>query len=134
MLTKKNALITSSGFFVVFAIFGTTQALCNYDSHGICWRYWTEIGSVSQGMLICLPLLLFSLISYKLQDEVFSTWVKFAKWWVLGTILLVLITPAQDSSLLPVTKEIVSLFSTGVFTLVSLIVIVAKSVSLKGKK
>ena len=132
MMTKKNVLFAGiCGFFLfLIVIFSSKIGLCD-PYNGACTD---EYDSLSEIFQIFIPVLLFSLITYKLRDEVFDTWVKFVMWWVLGTFILVLIVPAQDSSLLPITKEIVSLFSTVVFTLVSLIVIIATSISLKGKK
>ena len=41
-------------------------------------------------------------------------------------LILVVIAPAQDPSLLPITKEAVSLFGTGLFTLISLVLVISK--------
>ena len=132
LLTKTRTLLFSGILgcgelfvLVLFLFFPTTGFVGYYG--GVLDQYYLFF-------LIFIPVLLFSLITYKLRDEVFGAWVKFAKWWVLGTILLVLITPAQDQSFIPLDKEMISLFSTGMFTLVSLIVIVATAVSLRGKK
>jgi hypothetical protein len=90
--------------------------------------------SVSEAFQIFIPVFLFSLITYKMNDEVFESWIKFAKWWVLGTLILVIIAPAHDPSLLPVTKEIISLLSAGAFTLISLILVISKFFAERNKK
>ena len=132
MPTKKNVLFLSGiiggieiSVLVIFLFFGTINFVQNYGDY---------LDNYYSHFLVFVPVLFFSLITYKLRDEVFDTWVKFAKWWVSGTFIFVLIVPAQDSSLLPITKEIVSFFSTGMFTLVSLIIVIATSVALRGKK
>ena len=91
------------------------------------------VGNIGQGVLISVPFFLFSLITYKLRDEVFESWIKFAKWWVLVTLLLVLITPSQDQSIIPLDKEMISLFSTAIFTLISIVVVLARTMSLRKK-
>ena len=109
---------------VMFLFFGTINFVQSYGDY---------LDNYYLLFLVFVPVLFFSLITYKLRDEVFEAWVKFAKWWVLGTIILVLITPSQDPSLLPVTKETISFISTACFTLISLILVVLKSVALKQK-
>lgn len=110
------------------------QGICDYDSHGFCWRYWTEIGNISNTILIFLPLFLFSLITYRMRDEVFEIWVRFALWWTGITIILVLLAPADDPSLLPITKSVIALTSTVAFTIISAILVFWKRSMLKEKK
>lgn len=133
LVTKKNVFIFSSALAVALLFVGYFQEKCYENAHSLCWQYWDKIPDDIQVFYLMFPIFFFSLITYKLRDEVFESWMKFAKWWVLGTIVLVVITPAQDHSMIPLDKEMISLFSTGIFTAVSLVVVVIKSISLRGK-
>lgn len=77
-------------------------------------------------LLPIFPLALFSIITYKMRDKVFNAWINFAKWWIPLTIFLTLIAPANDGSLYPVDKGRVAFVMTALFTVLSLLVIVAK--------
>lgn len=131
LLTKNNTLIISSLLFFILFLAGTIQGLCDYDSHGFCWRYWTEIGNISVIFLIFFPLFLFSLITHKMRDEIFETWAKFALWWTGVTVLLVLLAPADDPSLLPITKSVIAIASTTIFTIISTVLVLWKRSILK---
>jgi hypothetical protein len=133
-VTKKNILAISSTFSLVLFLAGTIQGTCDYDARGFCWRYWIEIGNISVTLLIFFPLSLFSLITYRMRNEVFETWVKFALWWTSATVVLVLFAPANDPSLLPITKSVVALASTVALTVISGVLILWKRSMLKGGK
>jgi len=60
-----------------------------------------------------------------MRDEVFTTWVNFAKWWVPLTVFLTLIAPSSDGSFFPVDKGRIAFVMTALFTAVSFCVIVA---------
>ena len=134
LLTKKNILISSLATVVAVLFLGIMEQKCYENVHSSCWQYWDKIPESFQVLYLAFPILLFSLITYKLRDEVFETWIKLTKWWVIGTAVLVLIAPAQGHSLLPVTKEIISIFSAGIYALISTVVVISKSVILKQKK
>lgn len=131
-VTKKNILMVGFGGSLSFlvCIFSTNLGLCD-QYNGSCVRM---LDSASEAFQIFIIVFLFSLVTYKLHNEIFESWVKFAKWWVLGTLILVLIAPAHDPSLLPITKEIVSLFSTGAFTIISLILVATKFFTVRSQK
>ena len=131
LLTKKNILLLSGILgciellvIILFLFFPTMKFVSHYG--GSLDQYYLFF-------LIFIPTLLFSLITHKLRDEVFESWIKFAKWWVLVTLLLVLITPSQDQSIIPLDKEMISLFSTAIFTLISIVVVLARTMSLRKK-
>lgn len=121
--------VVASALFFLF-MFSGQIGLCD-PYNGSCVKNFDSASGLLQ---IFLPVLFFSLITYKLRDEVFESWILFAKWWVLATIFLVLITPTQDQSMIPLDKEMVSFFSTGIFTLVSLALIAYKSFALRKKE
>lgn len=128
-LTKKNVLGGAFIGSILFFLFIYSQ------DNGLCGQYAWDCGHsfdlVGLMFLVFLPLFLISLLTYKLRDEIFSAWFTFVKWWVPLTIVLVLLAPASDSSLLPIDKGRVSLFMNGLLLLISLIVITYKHSTLK---
>lgn len=80
---------------------------------------------------ISLSLFIISAITIFLRDQIFYSWLKFAYWWLPVTVLLVLIVPTSDGSLLPITKEIVSLWMSGLFVFISLVIMIKKTFDLR---
>ena len=89
MNTKKNVLHVSIGYVIYFftlLLIGT-----------VCDRVWCDIQE--DGFLVSilyffaplLPIFFFSLITYKMKDEVFRAWWRFARWWVLVIIAATLL-------------------------------------------
>jgi hypothetical protein len=80
-----------------------------------------------------LPLFLLSLITYKLRDEVFIRWMKFARWWVPMTMFFILIAPGVSGGLAPLDKGRVGFFFSLLFLVISLVLIAWKWFVLRGK-
>ena len=77
------------------------------------------------------PITVFSLITYPLREETFQSWLHFAKWFVPLSILLVLLTPdGQSGGYMPslIDKQVIAFLTSALFTLVSLIIIIYKSI------
>lgn len=80
------------------------------------------------------PLLILSIITYKLHDGIFFSWINFAKWWVPLTIILsVLAGFGEQPSYMPamITPGTVSLLMSSIFLVISLILIAYKYFILK---
>ena len=81
-------------------------------------------------LLPFFPLFLFSLITYKLRDEVFNSWVHFVYWWIPLSIVLTLIMPdGQGGSFgLPslIDKGVVAFLVSAIFVIVSIGIIFAR--------
>lgn len=133
LVTKKNTLIMSflgTIFFSLLIILGTESC---YRS-ATCKIFRDTLSLEDFSVLVLSPtLLLFSLITYKMRDEIFETWMKFALWWTGATVILVLLAPANDPSLLPVTKSVIALASTAIFTIISSTLVLWERSILKGK-
>ena len=131
VLTKRNTLF--------FGLIGLTISLIDvfYFSfcahYTTCDKYFDPIHFVAQLLIIALPTLLISLLTYKMREEVFRAWMIFAIWWVPLTILLTLAGSSQQSQSLPFPSEkgIIDIGMTLVFTIVSVIIILMKRSSLK---
>lgn len=131
LLTKKNILILSLSGTILVVLFGMLgMESCYRNTTCKMFRDWLSFESFSSSILF-LPLFLFSLITYRMRDEIFETWVKFTLWWSGVTIILVILAPADDPSLLPITKLVVALASTAVLTIISSALVLWKRSMLK---
>ncbi len=80
---------------------------------------------------LSVSLLIISTILLFVRDQIFHPWLKFAYWWLSASVLLVFLVPTHNGSLLPVTKEIVSLWMSGLFVFISIMIIIKKSLKLR---
>lgn len=78
---------------------------------------------------VMIPMFIFSLITLFLKNYVFKVWIKFTLFFLLISIILILITPTSTHGMdfLPLVKETLSLLLTGFYSIMSLIIIVYKS-------
>lgn len=86
-LTKKNILITGGigAIFVLFLVILGTDT-CYRDD--ICKIVRHAFGYDLLGVTIIFPLILFfSILTYRMRDEVFEHWVRFAAWGVPAVII-----------------------------------------------
>lgn len=82
--------------------------------------------------MLFVPIFIFSIITYFLNEQIFLAWRKFTLWWFLISFVLILIVPSEDNFFGNI-KEITALFSVGGYTLFSTILILYKSYKLRGK-
>lgn len=66
--------------------------LCGKGNH----ECWSKLDATSLLFLVFFPLFLFSLITYKMRDEVFRAWWNFARWWVPVIILVTYLQSTQS--------------------------------------
>jgi len=123
-LTKKNVFFIALIASVIFILsaFQKELGLCG-PVYNDCWDkvdlIWPPLS---------LPLFLLSLITYKMRDEVFNAWMKFAIWFVPLTMFLTFITPDSSGSLgLPAFgKGVVAFLLTALFTIISILIILVR--------
>ncbi len=77
MLTKKNVLIISALYMVVFGITVMFNSAC-YNLRWCQENLWFFIETFSP----LAPVFIFTLITYWMRDEVFDAWISFARWFV----------------------------------------------------
>lgn len=92
-MTKRNIFFVSVVGSILFLIL-----IFLLESHTCsewwlwCRKYiWNSSNLILKLLLITPPIFLFSLITYKMRDEVFRAWWRFARWWVpviIGITLL----------------------------------------------
>lgn len=103
---------------IIFNEIGTFK-LCGGQSYGDC------MDMLSDAMLIffpIIPLFIFSLITYKMRDEIFQSWWRFARIWVPISMILILLTPSYTHNwMFPIMKSNVALLLSAIFIIASLI-------------
>ncbi len=105
---------------------------CYMNYVGMCGNISDLISHTASFVRPFFIIFILSLITYRMREEIFQAWIKFAYVWVPLTLFLVFIVPEYDSSLLPiVTKGPISFFFSFLFLIISLIIIISKSHSLK---
>ena len=126
MFTKKNILWASGliggGLLILEPI--KTSAICGVGAT-------TCIDAVFAGAMILFVfpfVFLFSLITYFFLEPVFRGWINFTKWWVPLQMILVILTPESAANPLVniVDKQSVAILLSGIFVVISLIIVVWK--------
>lgn len=112
-----------SALFLVLDGVGTFK-LCGGIEYGECMDY---LHSFLGFFIPILPVFALSIIAYFLREEVFRAWMKFVYWWIPLTMFMILISPEYGQELMPVEKGTVAVFFSGIFIIVSLIIMIIKS-------
>jgi hypothetical protein len=136
MMTKKN--ISLFGLVGTVALTALTllsvSDFCYNSQFCVLLFEKLHLWSFANYIFFTPPLLLLSLITYKMHDEVFTSWANFAKYWVPLTILLsVLAGFGEQPSYMPalITTGTVSFLMSSLFLAISLILIAYKFFTLK---
>lgn len=95
-MTKKNILIISSFLTVALFVIETNMRsinsiLCS-NSHYKCIDL---VGDIWVAALIIIPVIPFSIITYKMRDEIFRSWIRFSYWWIPLSFLTVLFSSSS---------------------------------------
>ncbi len=128
MLTKRTTLligIATLGVFLVSVFFVGVEKLCGGEQHTRCTQSLDDLLIL---LLLFLPVLIFSLVTFRMRDVVYESWFRFVRFAVPLSIFMVAITPTYSSDwLFPIEKGSVALATMTFFTLVSIVIIVRKS-------
>ena len=132
-MEKKSILVVS----ILGLVFG--YVLTNPVQFHFCKNTYTFNGNVGCldsfvptlgefALLFSLPILLFSLITYRMRDSVFRAWATFAAVWVpISSVLLILIGLADGGGSMGIPnvldQEFVAMILTSFFSFISLIII-----------
>jgi hypothetical protein len=125
-MKKKTKLFFTSGIISVVLI------LINYiGTYKTCNDIFecTEILYAAMIVLFpIIPLFIFSLITYKMREEIFEIWWKFARIWIPVSMLAILIAPSYTHNwILPIVKGTVAFASVVLFVIISLALIIWQS-------
>ena len=130
-MSKKTLLLTSGIVTLVLLAIGTfgTYKICNNSEICINILHYFFLY-----FLPFLPLFILALITYKMRDEVYRAWLRFSYVWVPLSMLLILLAPEYTTDwMYPVVKGTVAFFSSILYLVISLVLIVIKSLLLRGK-
>lgn len=132
MISKKVLTVISligSLSFITF-LFAKELGLCVLINSS-CTETFDQI---AENVFVFIPLLIFSLITYKMREEVYQAWFRFVRWWIPISIILIFISPEYSHDwLYPIEKGSVAFLTSAIFGIVSLIIISAKYISLRRK-
>jgi hypothetical protein len=135
LLTRKNILIVSilGSTLCAYLLYGVLTHLC-YEQWGWCKNMWRPINDVVLPVLFFFPtMLVIQIATWRLNEQIIATWIKFLSWWVPLSIILIIVTPNTKGMFFPNLKEIFGLVLPGLFLLISLILIIKKSIQLRGE-
>lgn len=104
-------------FNISFGLCGEFQPGCHDSYHYIALIFfWAPF------------LFLFSLITYPLEKKIFNSWTKFALPWLVFSSVMTYLAPLKESLIEPDWKGVVALSLTILFCIVSVSIIIVKSV------
>ncbi len=83
-----------------------------------------------------VPILIYSLILLIVSKDIFISWFKFTLYFIITSIIIVLFTPTTTHGLdfFPIVKETVTIFLASIYSVISIIVITIKSISIHNKE
>jgi len=137
MVTKRNLLLV---VFLLDVILFTSNYVGTYwicDHLFFGGHEGSCPGILANGIIVFypfFPLLILSLITYKMRDEVFRTWLKFTYVWIPLTMFLILIAPEYGNAFLPIEKGTVAGFFSLLYILISLLLITYKYFATRNSK
>jgi len=111
------------------SLFSREITLCPPYSYSDCAELFDNF---AETIFISLPLLLFSLITYKMREEVFRSWFRFVCIYIPIAILLIALAPSYTHNwMFPYDKGFAAIFYSAIFIVVSIVNIVATFIRLK---
>jgi hypothetical protein len=126
MCSKKTLLIVSGAITVVLFVLNWvgTFKLCGGQEYGQCMDF--SYGAIIN-LLPVVPLFLFSLITYKMRDDVYRAWLRLAQWWIPLSMLAIFLAPEYSSDwMFSIVKGTVAFFSSLLFVAISIVLILWK--------
>ena len=137
LLTKKTSvLLALLGTVIGYVIIYPEQiGICVLIGNPTCY-YNSPIFTIGEPLFnFSVVMLITTFVVYFIRDEIFQLWLRFARWWIPLSVLIIAITPTtgHDWALGGPTREIMSWMMGGLFFFISLLIIAVKSWKLRGK-
>ncbi len=130
MNTSKKIILIGSGVLATALIAAfVVQYFCIQKDWNNQSCYFLP-GSLWAYTFIFIPIFIFSIITYFLNEKTFIVWRKFTLWWLLFSFILILIAPTEDNFFGNI-KELAGFISAGGFVLFSTLLILYKSYKLR---
>ena len=130
-MTKKLAFLISGMGVLLFLMFGF---IADNEYCGGFDQLCTSIGLI---LMIFIPTLVFSIVTYFIKDQVFYIWRNFSFFWIPITLVLIFLTPETTGNMLfDMDKQFVAMVLSGLYIIISLFLIIIMSIvtHLKSKK
>lgn len=138
MIGKKTLLLSSGIFTVVlyFLNYIGTYWICDHvlfvGHEGNCPSI---IANGIVNFFPIVPVFFLSFITYKMREEIYWVWLRFSYVWIPISMILIFLAPEYSNDwMYPVTKGAVASFSSLLFVIISLIIIVWKYFSTRQSK
>jgi hypothetical protein len=139
-IKKYTLIISFIGAVLFLALFFNSDALYKYCyKEGHCIYLFKNVFNSESfifPLFISLLILLFSVATYFLREEIFTSWFRFARVWVPLSIILVIITPGgSGGGFMPslIDKELTAFLMAGLFLIISTLIIIIKSIKVYRK-
>lgn len=126
-------LVTKKNVFVI-ALLGFTLSIALAFSWGFGVSYSFYKIFVEPLFFLSGSLFFVAVLFFFTRDQVFSAWLKFAKWWLPLSLMLIILSPTDGSSaFFPAlfSKELTSMWMSSLFVAISLFIITYKYFTLK---
>lgn len=138
-MTKKKMFWGSLGGIAIYLLLMFLRNYCFVQEH--CRGLWNplspHVDSIGSFLFLFPFVFFFSLITYKMREEVFRAWFNFTKWWVPISIFLILITPGSSGGGFGIPsvfdKGFLAFILSALFFIISLVIITRKSLRFRGK-
>ena len=128
------SLIGLSIFFLIASTRGVPFFCIEYDRE--CMKQYDNIAVFFQ---IFIPTISLSIITFFLRDEIFRAWLKFAYWWMPISIFFIFLSANAGGGGgwgIPtiLDPEFVSFVFSSLFFIISLLIIITRSFSLRNQE
>lgn len=109
--------------------------LCSKNDIVCLHNYIDNFNEIIQVIFIfSIPIIIVSFILLFLREQVFNTWLKFSIIFLLIAIVLIAMAPTVNGTLIGFDKETTTLWLATIFMIVSLLIVVIKSLHLRRER
>jgi hypothetical protein len=106
--------------------------VCQPDVLFICRGYFSELAFPVWG--ISFSVFVISVILLFVRDEIFKSWLIFSAWFLPLSVALIILSPEYSYDIItPFDKKLTTMWMSSIFAIISLILIIYKSIKLRGK-
>jgi len=132
--TKKGVLFFSTVLFLIFVTMNILQEHCLNTGQTACDNQtWNNVWTTIELLVVSIPLFISSVICTFLKDAVFRSWLYFSLCSIPFFILLEILAPEYGGQgIVSIDRGAVSFALSGLYFIISLILITYKSWKLRG--